>query len=362
LSDNSYDVSVICPLPNYPEGRVYDDYRGLFSKKEFIGNIVIKRLFIYASNSSNKFLRLLSSLSFAIVLFQYILFNNVPKKVIIQGSPLIVGFIAVLSCRIKSRKIILNVSDLWPLAGLEMGILNKGFYYNILLTLETYIYKNSDIIVGQSNEILNHVSNTISIKNKILFLYRNFPDFEALSVKKKNNKNYKIVYAGLLGLAQGIESICNEIDFPKDTEFHIYGNGPKESEIDKICKSKSQIFYHGSLKREKLHSVLQDYDATLIPLKNRIYGSVPSKIFEYSKLGLPIIYFSDGEGAELVSNLNLGISIRKANYKELQRVLEQINNGDVKLPSKQKVLNISFREFDLEKQFQNFENQVLSHQ
>ena len=131
LSDNSYDVSVICPLPNYPEGRVYDDYRGLFSKKEFIGNIVIKRLFIYASNSSNKFLRLLSSLSFAIVLFQYILFNNVPKKVIIQGSPLIVGFIAVLSCRIKSRKIILNVSDLWPLAGLEMGILNKGFYYNI---------------------------------------------------------------------------------------------------------------------------------------------------------------------------------------------------------------------------------------
>jgi hypothetical protein len=58
----------------------------------------------------------------------------------------------------------------------------------------------------------------------------------------------------------------------------------------------------------------------------------------------------------------LGISIRKANYKELQRVIEQINNGDVKLPSKQKVLNISFREFDLEKQFENFENQVLSHQ
>jgi hypothetical protein len=77
---------------------------------------------------------------------------------------------------------------------------------------------------------------------------------------------------------------------------------------------------------------------------------------------LPIIYFSDGEGAELVSNLNLGISIRKANYKELQRVIEQINNGNVKLPSKQKVLNISFREFDLEKQFENFENQVLSHQ
>ncbi|QTY26406.1 glycosyltransferase [Flavobacterium sp. CS20] len=241
-----------------------------------------------------------------------------------------------------------------------MGILKKGSYYSILEKMELYIYKSSDIILGQSLEILEHVNQIVNKDNKKLFLYRNFPQFEIPQAKPKSEHNkIKIVYAGLIGIAQGIVEICEKVKFPETSEFHIYGDSPYAKEIEKIANTKPNIFYHGSLKREELHKALLEFDLTLIPLKNRIYGSVPSKIFEYSKLGLPILFFSDGEGADLVDNLGVGISQRKIDYKALENKINLIIKKEIVLPENKKIVKISNKYFNLEKQFKEFENQVL---
>lgn len=357
---NGYDVKVISPLPNYPTGKIYNQYRGKLFYKEKFKDINVIRLFIVASKSANKFKRLFSILSYAFSVFFYLLFKKTSHKIIIQCSPLFIGFFAVLAAKLKSKKIILNVSDLWPLAGLEMGILKKGSYYNILEKMELNIYKSSEVILGQSEEILEHVRRAINIDNKKLFLYRNYPEFEIpeSNTKSKENKT-KLVYAGLIGVAQGIVEICEKVKFPKNSEFHIYGDGPYATEIENIANINSNIFYHGSLRREELHKALLDFDITLIPLKNRIYGSVPSKIFEYSKLGLPVLFFSDGEGADLVDNLGIGISERKIDYEALENKINLIIKKEIPLPENKKIIEISNKHFNLEKQFKEFENQIL---
>ncbi|SEA49397.1 glycosyltransferase family 4 protein [Psychroflexus halocasei] len=363
LSKHQYNVKVISPLPNYPHGKVLKTYRGKFKVKETFKSIDVTRLFVVASKSSNKIIRLLSSLSFAITLFFYILFAKTPNRFIIQCSPLFVGFLAVLACKLKNKEIILNVSDLWPLAGLEMGILNDGFYYRILQKMESFIYKNSKKIIGQSNEILSHIKRTANCDDKFLFLYRNFPQFkrpELVSSSHTSSTRFRIVYAGLIGVAQGIETICKEVNFPSQMEFHIYGDGPMTQDLKEYINNKENIFYHGSLKREELHHILMTYDATLIPLKNRIFGSVPSKIFEYAKLGLPIIYFSDGEGANIVEDLNLGVAIREINYQLLENQFIKILNQKEVLPSKKEVLEIAEHHFNLEKQFNDFDRNCLN--
>ena len=130
LTENNYEVTVVCPLPNYPFGKIFDTHKGKRYSKTIENNLIVYRLWLFASNSKNKFVRLFSMLSFAIHLFFFLLFKKTPKKVLIQCSPLFVGFFGVLISKIKRKKIILNVSDLWPLAGLEMGLLNKGRYYS----------------------------------------------------------------------------------------------------------------------------------------------------------------------------------------------------------------------------------------
>ena len=44
LNENGYKVSVICPLANYPEGRLFSEYKGKFSVTENRENITVKRL------------------------------------------------------------------------------------------------------------------------------------------------------------------------------------------------------------------------------------------------------------------------------------------------------------------------------
>ncbi len=357
LNKNNYNVTVVCPLPNYPFGKIFDAHKGKRLSKTIENNLTVYRLWLFASNSKNKFVRLFSMLSFAIHLFFFLLFKKTPEKVIIQCSPLFVGFFGVLISKLKRKKIILNVSDLWPLAGLEMGLLNKGFYYSILEKIELFNYRNSDLLLGQSQEILNHFKK--NAPNKESFLYRNYPNFDIKSIEENTNKEeLKIVYAGLLGIAQGVLNICKELKLPDNVTFHIYGNGPEANQIIEYIKDKRNIIYHGSVDRTVLHKKLNTYDLTLIPLINRIYGSVPSKIFEYARLGLPILYFSDGEGNELVKRHQLGLTINSLDYNALNNTIIDLSDNKITLPKKKTILKTAEIEFNLEKQFERFITEI----
>ena len=348
---NDYDVSVVTPLPNYPTGKIFKDYQGKFSATTIENGIKINRLWIYASVSKNKFLRLIAMLSYSFSLIWFFMWHKIPDKVIVQSPPLLVSFTCMFFLRSKKRKLILNVSDLWPSAGLELGALKEGFAYNMLKKLEAFNYKKADLILGQSNEILTHVK-TITTKPQ-LFLYRNFPEIELpkLIEKPASNGKIKMVYAGLLGVAQGIHKLCNEIDY-ETIEFHIYGSGAEEEAIKNLIASKKDLplYFHGRVNRDELHKVLLTYDLTIIPLLNRIYGSVPSKIFEYAKLGLPMLYFGGGEGEDLIKKNSLGWVANEGNYDDLNTVLKSISAQHLNLELKTAIQDTASIQFDFKKQ------------
>ncbi|PHR13733.1 MAG: glycosyltransferase WbuB [Aequorivita sp.] len=350
MGDAGFAVTVLCPLPNYPTGKVFREYSGKISSVESASFGKIKRLWIWPSNSTNKFVRLLSMVSFSFSLILFFVFSKTPKKIFIQYSPVFVGFTGICLGRLFSKKIILNVSDLWPLAGFEMGILKKGTYYSLLQKMEKFCYKNADLIVGQSEEILQHISNYCK---KSTFLYRNVPNFKVPIIEEtKQSAEIKIVYAGLLGVAQGIYGICQRISFPENVSLHIYGAGPEAEKIESL--EKQGIYFYGELKREELHIELQKYNIAFIPLIKRIYGSVPSKIFEYTRLGLPILYFAGGEGGDIVKNESLGWVVPVTNYDALQNFINTISKEKIKEFPKGEVKKNSVSAFNFHKQFEDF--------
>lgn len=350
---HDYDVSVVTPLPNYPTGKIFKDYKGKFSSKTEENGIKINRLWIYASVSKNKFLRLFAMLSYSFSLIWFFIWHKIPDKVIVQSPPLLVSFTCMFFLRFKKRKLILNVSDLWPSAGLELGALKDGFAYNTLKKLEAFNYKKADLILGQSNEILTHVK-TITTKPE-LFLYRNYPEIEIPKPNESKSAEGKIkmVYAGLLGVAQGIYKLCNELNYDS-IEFHIYGSGAEEEAIKTMINSNKDLplYFHGRVSRSELHQVLLNYDLTIIPLLNRIYGSVPSKIFEYAKLGLPMLYFGGGEGETVIEDHKLGWVAKESDYKHLNSVLNSIKPEDLNVELKASIQSVAKTQFDFKKQLE----------
>lgn len=348
-----YQVSVLTPLPNYPNGQIFEGYKGRFRNVSEEKGIKIHRLWIFASNSKNKLLRLLAMLSYSFSLVWYFVWNKLPNTVIVQSPPLLVAFTCMFFLRSKKRKLILNVSDLWPIAGLELGAFKKNWSYRLLESIERFNYKKADLVLGQSMEILTHVKSLFP--QKLTFLYRNFPDFSPPKLNDEMSKSTKltVVYAGLLGIAQGIYKLCEQLDY-SDIEFHIYGSGSEQSKIETFIKQnkKLPIYYHGQVSRNELHDALLQYDVAIIPLLNRIYGSVPSKIFEYAKLGMPMLYFGGGEGETVITEFDLGWIAEAGDYEKLNAVIADIKTDTITTDLKRRIQQTAVSNFDFNAQLE----------
>lgn len=325
LKASGMDVDVLTSLPNYPKGRIFDGYRRRFSMKEQIDGINVYRYWTYATVSKNPFKRVLAMTSYATTMWRFVLKRktiNSYDRIIIQSPPILVAVSAMIIFKqLYGKNVILNVSDLWPGSAVELGFVRKGsISFKMLSRYEKFIYRNADAIMGQSQEIVDHIKKMFS--GKRTFLYRNLqPVAERADVVKTKNGNLKIVYAGLFGVAQGMLQLVKSIDFVAlGVELHLYGGGNQVDEIQKYIKNGDKnIWYHGYVPKQQINEELKKYDLSIIPLAAAIHGAVPSKIFDLLPAGIPILFSGNGEGARIVSECGFGLVSEFGDYKSLEQ-------------------------------------------
>lgn len=176
LSDHGAKVDVLAPLPNYPQGKIFEGYRGRIYCEERIRGHRVFRYRTYNSVSKNPLARAANMLSFAMMIWCFGWHRRLVKSydvVIVQSPPLPVAYSAIkLFGKVFKRKVILNVSDLWPLSAVDLGVMKKGSAsYRLFAHLERTIYHEADAVMGQSEEIIRHVK--AFEPRKECFLYRN---------------------------------------------------------------------------------------------------------------------------------------------------------------------------------------------
>ena len=176
LAARGNDVEVLAPLPNYPMGMVFEKYRGMRYCEDNINGHRVFRYKTYTTVSKNPMARALGMISFATVIWLFGKRRKLVKRydlVIVQSPPLPVAYSAIkLFKGFFRKKVILNVSDLWPLSAVELGVMKKGSVsYRIFAYMERSVYRHADAMMGQSEEILEHIKEFEPKKE--YFLYRN---------------------------------------------------------------------------------------------------------------------------------------------------------------------------------------------
>lgn len=328
-----WTVQVVTAMPNYPTGKIFASHQNRFSQTDWIEGIEVKRYWLYPSNAPKTFPRIVSMLSFSFTCLFSIFFirSRRPEFLLVESPPLTLGFSGWILSKASDAKLIANISDLWPLSAKELGAISEGRVYRLLEGLERFLYRKAFICTGQSQEIVDYIE---KISPQKTYLFRNGVDtkrFEAnrFSPSKRNH----LVYAGLLGVAQGVLSICQHIDFKElNAEFHIYGTGTEQEKILAFLKENPNrgITYHGILKRDEMPEVLGSYGGTIIPLIKNIYGAVPSKIYEAMAAGLPIIFSGEGEGASIIKETKAGWAISPDQWIALREcITEFLKLGDI---------------------------------
>lgn len=322
LKRNGVDISVVTGMPNYPTGHIFPGYQGKWRMTEEMDGIQVRRHWMYASNSKKILPRIWSMFSLAITLFgsQHYLRKRRNDFIIVQTPQLMIAFTAWLMAWATHTPLILNVSDLWPLTAKEMGaIRGDSPLYKAAERLERFLYTHSALCVGQSQQIVDYMGTHGA---KQVYLFRNGVDPSRFlpNTADDNSEPLKLIYTGLIGYAQGLVEIAKHIDFAAlGAELHIYGAGGEEHDLQDYLSEHPDkgIFFHGKVERDAVPALLAECHATLIPLRQSIYGAVPSKIYESMAAGLPILFSGNGEGADIVEQNQVGLVSSASDYDAL---------------------------------------------
>ena len=358
LKENGCDVEVLTGLHNYPKGKIFGGYRGCLFRREEHQGITLFRYWLYATVSRHPIALILNMFSLAVTIWLFAFRWRRIKSydcVIIQTPTLVVASSAMLIFKyLYRRSCLLNVSDIWPTTAVDMGVMREtDKSYRFMAALERFLYRTADGIMGQSQEILDHIS---TFRNRgQLFLYRNLQRYSFTRPPKKKGMPLKVVFSGMLGVAQNVEELVRKIPFEQlGVEFHILGGGRQLPDIENYiqqhpyCKVKA----HGFVAKEEIADRLREMDAGIVPLATRIRGAVPSKIYDILPQGLPILFCGGGEGANFINERGVGLISAPGDYEALTQNLEKLNrmsDADYEAMS-ERCLQVSRNELNFDKQ------------
>lgn len=336
LSSYGNDVEVLTAMPNYPKYEIFPEYAGKKYYKETIAGITVNRSSIYVSKKKGIFRRLSNYFSFTISSYYSARKRITPVDILIcESPPLFLGITAVMLKRKWKCKLVFNVSDLWPESAEKMGIIKNKFIIKRSYKLAKWIYKNADLVSGQTKGIVEAIKQ-MQPQTK-LFWFPNGVDLHKLNghaVMPKTNGSFNLLYAGIIGHAQGLEVILHaaeKIKQQNDIHFYIIGDGPVKEKLLAL-KDELQlnnITFINNQPSQKVMEWLHLCDAYIVPLRklDLFKGAIPSKLFEPLGIGKPILLGVDGEAKELfIDEAKGGLHFEPENATELSDHILKLYN------------------------------------
>ncbi len=336
------DITVLTAMPNYPQMEIYEAYKGKNYFYEEMEGIKIHRASIFVSKNKSIINRLRNYFSFVISSkrvgnsklgnFDFLL---------CESPPLFLGYSAMNLAKRKKAKLIFNVSDLWPESAEKLGVINNKFLLGMAYNLEAKLYKRSVLVTGQTQGICKSINQRFpSVKTYWLpnGVDLNYYDPEIINAGDWRQKNkflesdFILIYAGIIGIAQGLEVILKTAKNFKDNhavKFVLMGSGPEK---EKLIQLKTElglnnVFFLEAVTKQKMPSILRSVNAAIIPLRklDLFLGAIPSKIFESLAMEVPILLGVGGEAKNLfIDKGKCGIYFEPENPEELAAAINKL--------------------------------------
>ncbi len=333
LVSMGHEVTVLTGFPNWPSGKIYPGYRQRLVQRENVNGVNIIRIPLYPDHSSNPVKRAANFLSFALsaTILGPFLVPRVDVMHVIH-PPITVGLPAWILSRILNIPFTLEINDMWPENLRSTGMVRNESALRLVGSLARWVYKRAKMIrVVSPGFRLNLLEKGVP-ERKIAVIshwvdtefYRPLPPDPIVQKQLGMTDRFNILYAGTIGLAQGMEAVLAAAELLKShdrIQFVLAGDGVEQSRLAAESRRRglNNVKFLGGLPGSQMPSLYGSADALLLHLKDDpLYEiTIPHKLFTYLAAGKPVIAGVRGDAADIVRSSDSGIVCAPGNHAEL---------------------------------------------
>src|SRR5699024_7667649 len=308
LADNKYDINIITGTE---QNTIHSD-----------NNFTVFSTNTKYDNTMSKYRRILSFIGYNIKAIIKGLRLKDLDIIFATSTPLTIGFPAVLISKIRRKKLIFEVRDVWPDVPIELGYINNKLLIWILKKFESWIYKHSDQIIVLSTGMLNNLINK-GIESRKITVIENFSNLYLYENKEVSPTNHNAenkficIHPGTMGHVNGLDFILDVAKIinktEKDVVFLLIGEGNRKSHLkDRVEEENiSNVVIQDALPKNEVVGIIKQSDVGIMCVDNQykiLEDNSANKFFDFLAAGLPILTNYGGWQKEILEGKKVGKS------------------------------------------------------
>jgi glycosyltransferase involved in cell wall biosynthesis len=312
-----HEVQVLTTLPSYPGDHVLPEYVGRENTVEVMDGVRVWRIASYVPREKTFGRRMANYLSFAANAgVRGPLLLRRADVLLMESPPLFLALAGVPLARLLGARLWTNVSDLWPQAAVELGMIRPGPALRAAELLETGMYRASAFITGQTEGIVEdiarrHPHQPVALLPNGVDVRHYAGPLDRDGVRREygwGDDLFVIGYAGLMGYAAALDQVLDAAlllrDLP-EVRFALFGHGPCLAHLkERIAVERIdavRIYPHQPAPR--MPHLWSAFDAGLATLcRAKLFeGARPAKMFEIMAAGRPLILTGRGEAPRVLA-------------------------------------------------------------
>ncbi|NMG18556.1 WcaI family glycosyltransferase [Brasilonema bromeliae] len=361
LVKRGHQVRVVTAMPNYPERRIYENYRGKWFVSEYKNGVQIQRSYVWIRPQPNLIDRLLLDASFVLTSFFPAIAGWRPDVILSTSPSLPVCLPTALLGWLYRCPVVLNLQDILPDAALHVGLLKNKWLIKVLTALEKFAYHSATKISVIADGFVENLQKKGVAPGKIVQI-PNWVDVNFIRPLPKENNAFRaahnldgkfvVLYSGNIALTQGLETVVKAASLLRhipNITFVIVGEAKGLQRLQMACTEcgADNVLLLPFQPRESLPELLAAADVGLVvQKKNVISFNMPSKIQILLGSGRAVVGSvpSNGTAARAIKQSGGGVVVPPEKPKALaEAILDLYNN-----PEKVKTLGCNSRQFAVE--------------
>ena len=253
-------------------------------------------------------------------LFFYLLFQGVDKIVAIDLDTLLA---ARMAAWVKRVPVVFDSHEYFP----EVPeLVHRPLVKKVWLLLEKLLVPRISVGLTVSQGIVDIYKRLYNVD---FILVRNIPSVAGeIFPIRLDASNPVVYYQGALNIGRGLEETIKAMQFLPGYHFKIIGSGDIEIQLRELSVSlglQDQVTFIGALPFEELskHAIQAHVGICLLEnLGLNYYHSLPNRIFDYPRLGLPVIATSFPDISAVVNEYDTGILLDTLEPREIARAIK----------------------------------------